>query len=78
MPEVYHVSWNVTAVCGNQQSRNVPSSQRAPPSTQRQCCVPLPHAQRPVTENPSTPSSDVATPFPFGANTPPVIEVRSP
>ncbi len=78
MPDVYHVSWNVTSVCGTKQRRNVPSSHDAPPSTHWQCWVPLPHAQRPVTSNPATPLRRVATPCPFGANTPPVIDVRSP
>ena len=61
-----------TSACGNQHSRKLPSSHIAPPSTQAQCWVPLPHAHRPDTSTPSTPSIWMALPCPFGANTPPV------
>ena len=50
----------------------VPSSHDAPPTIHSQCCVPLPHAHRPVTEKPSTPSRSTRLALPFGANTPPV------
>ena len=39
-----------------------------PPRSRSQCCVPLPHCQRPVTAM----RSPVTTPRPLGANTPPV------
>ena len=45
-----------TSRCGNQHSRKASSSHTAPPSTQAQCWVPLPHAHRPDTSTPSTPS----------------------
>ena len=66
-PDVYQVSWNVTSAASNQHSRNVSSSQRAPPRIHWQCWVPLPHCQRPVTVT----VSPATTPTPFGANTPP-------
>ena len=67
-PTLCHVSWNCTSAAGKKQTRCVPSSHIAPPTIQEQCCVPLPHCQRPVTLNPSS----TRTPRPFGANTPPV------
>ncbi len=50
------------------------SSQFVPPTIHWQCCVPLPHCQRPDTRNPS-PS---AMPVPLGANTPPATTAGSP
>ena len=68
------MSWNVTSSAGNQHNRNAPSSQTVPPRIHWQCCVPLPHCQRPVTviRSPST------TPVPVGANAPPVTVSGSP
>ena len=73
-PDVYHVSWNVTSAASNQHRRNVSSSHRVPPRIHWQCCVPLPHGQRPVTVT----RSSTTAPAPFGANTPPVTTVGSP
>ena len=66
-PDVYHVSWNVTSAASNQHSRNVSSSHAVPPRIHWQCCVPLPHCQRPLTVT----VSPATVPAPFGANTPP-------